>query len=382
MSESSQRQQFFIHAGLPKTGTSFLQDILFSSRDALRDQGLELIPKGRHGHFNLALKVRGMLRPFDDPNTHGVLERFGAQAEQNRAPRALLTQEALAAAPVAAVATLLAPLERYEVHLIVTVRDLGRQVPSAWQQGIKGRKKIAYGEFLEAVAQRTEPAMDFWRNQDLRDVLNRWSTGIAAERIHVITCPQSDAPPGLLLERFCSVLGLDPVTLNAVARTTNPSLGHAQAELLRRVNVALGDRLPHSRDGYRRVARSFLSDRVLQPQSGRRAQLPSAMSNWVEDLTSSWVQYLCAGGFAIVGDLAELHTQDSAYSAELSRSSESELLEVAVNALADILEIRDRELGARERAQTQGAEAQGAELGTRRDRWSVTRIARAALRRR
>ena len=96
MTDSPERQRFYIHAGLPKTGTSYLQDLLFTSRSDLRKQGLALVPRKRHDHFNLTLKVRGMLRSFDAPASHEVLERFARQLQRNEAPRALLTHESLA----------------------------------------------------------------------------------------------------------------------------------------------------------------------------------------------------------------------------------------------------------------------------------------------
>lgn len=368
-------QRFFIHVGLPKTGTSYLQDVLFASRPALREQGLELLPKRRHGHFELALKVRGLLRSFDDPHTSGVLDRFAAQARASTAPTALLTQEAFAASTPRAVRSLLEPLDGYEVHVVVTTRDLGRQVPSAWQQGIKGRREVGYPEFLEAVVAGTEAAADFWRNQGLTEVLDRWTTAVPPERVHVITCPPSGAPPGVLLERFCSVLGLDPSSLDTAAPTANPSLGLPQAELLRRVNVALGDRLPHSRAGYRRVARSFLSDRLLEPQRGPRPLLPAAMRGWVDEVTDAWVEHLVSGGFHVVGDLADLRAADAGFVPVLPTASDAEVAGAAVHALADILEIRDRELDEREalRRRTQELERRVAELEARPVRGALGR---------
>ena len=62
---------------------------------------------------------------------------------------------------------LLGPLAEYDVHLLITVRDLGRQVPSAWQQRIQGRGIDTYEDYLDAVEHRAPAAADFWRNQDL-----------------------------------------------------------------------------------------------------------------------------------------------------------------------------------------------------------------------
>jgi hypothetical protein len=346
-SSGSPPARFFIHAGLPKTGTTYLQDALFASREALAEQGLALVPERRHGHFNLALQVRGQLRDFDPPAAHRALETFTHEASANAAPRALLTHEVLAPTTVEQLPVLLGPLAGYDVHLLITVRDLGRQVPSAWQQRIQGRGTDTFEDYLDAVQHRGPAAADFWRNQDLADVLARWSTVIAPEQIHVITCPPAGAPHGLLLERFCSVLGIDPATLAEARPAANAALGHAQAELLRRVNVELGDRLPHSRSGYRRVGKTYLSGKILRPQGGTRPALPSSMRPWVDKVTNEWVDLLSTGAFDVVGDLDELRSEDSAYADERVTSTDSELLDAAAAALAEVLVMRDKELDER-----------------------------------
>lgn len=343
----SSRQRFFVHAGLPKTGTTFVQDVLHGSPDALEAQGLALVPSRRHDHFDLALQLRGMLRGFDTPEAHGALDRFVEQMGAQTCDAGLLTHESLAPASHETIETLLAVLRDHEVHLLLTVRDLGRQVPSAWQQAIQGRRTLEYAAFLQAVTSRAEQAADFWRNQDVAAVLQRWSVHLPREQIHVVVCPPAGSPPSLLLERFCSVLDVDPDLLEPAPPSVNLSLGQVQAELLRRVNLALGDRLPHSRAGYRRVGKTFLAGKVLQPQQGERAHLPRELRPWVEEVTSGWVDLLTNGGFDVVGDLGELRTADASYADTLTVPDEAQLLDAAVTALADILVLRDGELDER-----------------------------------
>ena len=48
---STPTKRVFVHVGAPKTGTSFVQDILFTQRDSLRADGI-LYPADRHdSHF-------------------------------------------------------------------------------------------------------------------------------------------------------------------------------------------------------------------------------------------------------------------------------------------------------------------------------------------
>ena len=50
-------------AGLPKTGTSYLQSICARSEHALAEQGLALLPREGTTAFQVMLDVRGELRP-------------------------------------------------------------------------------------------------------------------------------------------------------------------------------------------------------------------------------------------------------------------------------------------------------------------------------
>ena len=63
-------------------------------------------------------------------------------------------------------------------------------------------------------------------------MLERWSVIAPPERIHVVTVPPSGTPPEVLLERFCSVIGVDPAALDREVPRANESLGQVQAELL------------------------------------------------------------------------------------------------------------------------------------------------------
>lgn len=355
------RRRCYLHIGCPKTGTSYLQSVLWASREQLGDQGLELPLAGPPDHFHLTLALRGMLdEAMDPPRAFTVLDRLVAALEQLRSPRVLVSHESLAPATLEEVGRLLALLDGFEVHVVITARDLARQIPSGWQQRIQQRERITYADFLTAVVERTPPARDFWINQDLVDITTRWGAHVPPDRMHVVTVPPPGSRPGLLLERFSSVLGIDPHSLQADAPRGNPALGAAQAELLRRVNVALGDRLPHPRAGYGRLGKRYLAGRVLAPQGGRPPTLPPEQYEWCARLSSEVVAELRWRGYDVVGDLAELlpvPVSDEPAGAEVS---EADVADAAARAMADMLEQRERDLSRiqalKERATAAGRE--------------------------
>ena len=333
----------FVHVGLPKTGTTYLQSILWRSRDELDRQGVSLVPheNGTPRSVRLMLAVRDRLRKGIDPlNRRQVFRALSAQLEDSDSPQALISQEQLAGATVEQVARLFALLSDFEIHVVVTTRSLARQVPSSWQERIKTRSLWEFGDYAAAVARRDEEVADFWRHHDLLDVLRRWGSTLPPERVHVVTVPPPGSGPELLLDRFCSVLGIDPAEFVREQPRENSSLGLVQAELLRRVNVTLGDRLPSPREGYSRAAKSWLAPKVLTRQRG----VPPAMSRDLEPFCQAtaqeWAEGVRAAGYDVVGDLDELMPDPSHFVEASSVIDEESLSQAALEALATILELR------------------------------------------
>lgn len=301
-----------------------------------------MLPARREDHLALALKLRGLVREYDDPRVGSVLDRLERDIARVDTPRVLVSQEALAPTTPAEAAPLLDLLAGFEVHVVVTVRDLARQLPSAWQQRVQARHTYTYDEFLRAVVARDELAADLWLNQDLGRVLEHWSAHVPPGRVHVVTAPQVGSE-GSLLDRFCSVVGLDPAGLQTSVARGNKSLGFAQAELLRRVNVALGDRFPSSRQGYGRLGKTFLAGRILQRQPAEPVRMPPGYAEWCASTADAWITQVREAGYDLVGRESDLRPSTEAF-APTPELDERLLLDVAATALADVLEARHEEL--------------------------------------
>ncbi|MBO9522525.1 MAG: hypothetical protein J7518_13380 [Nocardioidaceae bacterium] len=373
-------RRVFIHAGLPKTGTSYLQSVLWNSKVELLAQDVSMQPVRRRDHLRVVLKVRNMFKEFDNDWVRACMERLQRGLENTTASTVIFSHESLAPARPEHARELVDAFAGFEPHLVLTVRDPAKQIPSAWQQRMQGRETYTYEEFLDAVFARTALASDFWWNQDVEDVLARWSKVIPPEHIHVITCPPSGAERRLLLSRFCSVVGLDPATLHDADATSNISLGQPQAELLRRVNVALGDRFPDLRSRYWQLAQVYLAGRILRPQAGRPARLPVGRRAEVEALCEEWIRYIEERGFDVVGDLDELRPRPDGYETAQVEIGDSELLEVAVRALADVLENRDGELDERNELKDRVKELEDQLRHARSGRGAARSLARRVIR--
>ena len=87
----------------------------------------------------------------------------------------LVSHEILAAARPESVARAMASFPEHEVHVVLTARDLGRQIPAEWQERVKHRGGRDYAAFLKALQRnytRTDWTVWFWRVQHLPRILD------------------------------------------------------------------------------------------------------------------------------------------------------------------------------------------------------------------
>src|SRR3712207_6605946 len=131
-----------------------------------------------------------------------------------------------------------------EVHVVLTARDLVRQIPAEWQAHHTHPITMTLSALVFEIPEDQPPQSWFWRVQHSPDILARGGAPLGPERVHVVTVPPVGADPEALWQRFAMLLGLQPGAFDTRSSRSNSSLGLEQAELLRRVNAELGTRLP------------------------------------------------------------------------------------------------------------------------------------------
>ena len=296
----------FLHIGIAKTGTTYLQKLMWRERHALARQGAVYPAGSPNAHFMASVDLRQ--KPFAGGRGAIVPGSWDALAGEARSvrDRAVISHESLARATVPQVRRAVDSLAPAEVHVIVTVRDLARQLPAAWQERVKNRSSGRYREFLRNVSENPDSAMHkhFWEAQDVVRVLERFGKVIPAERIHVVTVPPRGAKGEGLWERFASVIGVDPEAVNSEVPQTNVSLGVAEAELLRRMNRTLRREL--DLETYVREVKVRLADRLGRRGGSQRLAIPHDCRDWLNDRAKQLVAGIEAGGYDVVGDLADL----------------------------------------------------------------------------
>jgi len=299
-------RQVFLHVGTPKSGTTFLQSLWWHHRDALAERGLLLPGTAIVDHFHASALVcdrrevvdrlaPSQLRTWDD-----LLEEIGAWGAA-----ALVSHELFAPASAERAAEALARLGEVadEVHVVVTSRDLARQLPSGWQQNVKQGRTETLREFWSLA--RDDADDPFWTFQDVPALLDRWTSGVPADRRHLVVLPQPGGPRDLLWQRACELTGVDPTGLTIDIERANESLGLAEVEVMRRVHAAV----PEQRRGLdvRRIATNWFTQQVLVPAgNGEPFVLPADLHAWAVERGSAMLAELRERELHVVGDLADL----------------------------------------------------------------------------
>ncbi|GAA3669104.1 hypothetical protein GCM10022237_31260 [Nocardioides ginsengisoli] len=310
-------RRVLLHVGTPKTGTSYLQDVLFQNRDKLLKQGV-LYPADRFdAHFLAALDLMRLRWGGLEQEAVGAWDRLAAQVREHD-DTAIISHEILATASRTQVARALSSIGHRlggdtrdggtEVHLILSVRDLVRQIPAEWQENVKHRAGFSFARFLELIhdpERNHRVGAWFWGVQEIPDILARWGADLPPERIHLVTVPPAGGPPDLLWKRFSEAFDLDRLDLDLTTERANPSLGVPESALIRRINRTVGRDLPPQH--YRPMVRELLAHQTLSKRTrSPRLGLPPEQYPWVHELADSWITELAARGYDVVGDLEDI----------------------------------------------------------------------------
>ncbi|MFL6061984.1 MAG: hypothetical protein ACJ72E_12190 [Marmoricola sp.] len=321
-----------LHVGSPKTGTSFLQEQFYAHRETLLESGV-LYPADRFDqHFLAAVDLMGLKWGGLEAEAVGHWDRLAAQVRAWPGT-AIISHEILARARSEEVARALESLGG-EVHVVVSARDLARQIPAEWQENVKHRRVKTYAEFLAGIQ---DPARDsilaqwFWGVQETPDVLDRWGSTLPPERVHLVTVPPAGSAPDLLWKRFAVVFGL-ATEGDVPAEKKNASLGVAEVSVVRALNEQVNGVLAN--EHYRALVREALVHQNLSKErTSARLSLPEATWAWAEELSRAWVADIAGRGYDVVGDLDDLVPRPASPYVDPASVTDAELAPVLLRAL-------------------------------------------------
>jgi hypothetical protein len=283
---------------------------------------------------------------------------MAAEIEASGSPTALVSNEGLGFSTLKQARRAVGSFSG-EVHVVVTARDLARVLVSQWQEDVKNDHSWTWRAYVDAAKDPEQasqlPALGFWRRADPVRVCDTWAAVVDPERVHVVTVPPPGAPRGALVERFGSVVGIDPNRLPHEPAWDNEQVGAAGTEILRRVNEALGGRLNQAQ--HARAVRRGLVPMLVRETERTSPELPADEYPWVAKRAEETIAALAERGYPVAGDLGDLRPREPAGLVGPDDVSEHELLDTAVHALASLTERYATSWWGRKGADIEGAPA-------------------------
>jgi hypothetical protein len=296
-------QRVFLHVGLPKTGTTYLQTLLWHNRHELRRQGVLLPGESARQH----LWASGVVR--EDPK----IDRRGPEAKHAWERlvadinawdgTAIVSHEFFASVGAEQAKRAVAALTGAEAHVVVTARETLSLVTARWQEFVKNGSTLPIDDYPASDQPSGTDDWD-WGTLDLADVLRRWGAAVPHERVHVLTLPKPDEPRETLWLRFADLLGIDAARCDTSVSAENESLGVVEVELLRRVNADLtGFSSAPDRGNW---IRGYLAQGKLVPRGGERFWPSPGRVAELCARGSRIADEVAAGGYDVIGDVEDL----------------------------------------------------------------------------
>lgn len=321
-----------LHIGTMKSGTSFLQSALMANRKPLRKAGYRFLGK-TFGKQTRA--VRDVLGKDGRKSGLAAWTELAEEARAFKGEAGIVSMEFLSFARRPQIAAFLEPLAGMEVEVLITVRDQFRAIPAQWQTYTRNFGTDDWATYLQRIRsdepedRRSRAVETFTRAQDVATMVERWNSQSQVAQTVVVTVPDPTAPREELWERFCAAVGIPTGRMSLEGLHSNPSVGYASCDLLRRMNTHLGDVRPKEyRNGVRPLTREVLVPlraEESRPELDREsAAFARALNERIRSTTSSH-------SLPMIGSLDELPLPDdlSAYPEEVPPAPEPEVRRAA-----------------------------------------------------
>jgi len=298
-----------LHIGPHKTGTTAIQGAFHLARGRLAEHGVVYAGVGRQPmRATLAVTGRpamlGESRP-DMAHWDSLVRDVQAAGDQ----RVVISSEFFADGDDEAARRVVADLGGPRVHVVVTLRQLARVMPSQWQQYLQNGLRTPYLEWLDGMLRRPpydQPTPTFWRRHRHDKLIARWVAAAGAENVTVIVVDGSDRLA--LLRTFESLLGLPAGFLVPEDEVVNRSLTLAEAEVVRQLNEEF-KRREWPGDSYAKFMRygAVRQMKARRPLPGEPSiAAPAWALDRMAEISAEMTRNITALGVRVVGDIAAL----------------------------------------------------------------------------
>ena len=336
---NARSDRVILHVGTMKSGTSYLQALIFAEKERLAAAGV-LVPGKAWGHQSRAIQQAiGIADKRRD-----AWEQTLSEVAGHRGGPSIISMEFLGPVKPKRAARIVEELGS-DVDVVFTVRDLNRTLVSMWQETIQNGRSWSWEDYHAAVAgeapgreegvhDRASAAGSFWRQQHVVRLVEEWSSIVGVDRVSVVTVPQPGADRSELARRFGEATGVD-FGADPVVKTANESLGLASILALRRLNELLDDADVTSRAMFR-LRKRLLAKTVLAARRGEEPSLGLPVEDWVVEQTRHTVAALSESGVRLIGDWSDLDPV-AVKGIAPSEVTDGEIAEAALAGLAGLI---------------------------------------------
>ncbi len=304
-----------LHVGVHKTGTTAIQAALADARPELKAAGVTYPGKLQAQH-RAALAVLG--RPWGWNQRGGaVMDRrhFDRLARRvgSHGQRVVVSSEFFCEADEATAAAVARDLGGDRVRVVVTLRNLGKLLPSSWQQYLKYGLTTPYVKWLKDVFEEPGVARmtpTFWKRHDHGGVVSRWSQAVGPENVTVLVLEDIDR--SAMFRSFAQLLDVpEEILVSRMDLTSNRSMTAAEAELLVRLNKKVKKELQW--DEYVRFVRRGVALGMVEGREPAADEPRLHTPDWALDAAADRgrhsVETIRSLGVNVLGDLEALATR-------------------------------------------------------------------------
>jgi hypothetical protein len=332
-----------LHIGVHKTGTTAIQAALADARPELKQHHVTYPGKLQAQH-RAALAVLGRHWGW---NTRGgsVLDRahFEKLAKRVRAntDRIAISSEFFCEADEATSAEVVRELGTDRAHVVITLRNLGKLLPSSWQQYLKYGLTTPYDTWLEdvfATPGSSKMSPTFWRRHDHAAVVRRWTEAVGADRVTVLILENVDRRA--MFVTFAQLLGVpEEILTQRMDLTSNRSMTAAEAEVLRRLNQRVKKSMQW--EEYVRYVRRGVALGMVEGRKPESDEAALITPEWALDAAAvqgnQFADAIDELGVRVLGDLDALRVRTS--NPESAAASPTEIpIDAAVQAVTTVIE--------------------------------------------
>lgn len=227
--------QMVLHAGLMKTGTTYIQGILQKNREFLVNQRWRY-PGSRENQQHAFYSICGNNIPWVTDRLIYNYQKIGADlidVTSERKENLIISAESLASLNGDGIRHLIEKIGMPD-KVVFSIRPLEKIFPSAWQQSLKSGGKLQLNDYFKQTLENrnhTEP-IGFWREYGYGKIVELWKS-IARCEIVAIIVPNSFEEPNALWMRFSKAACLPELPDISISQDlSNVSLSSELAEVL------------------------------------------------------------------------------------------------------------------------------------------------------